>query len=429
MELLLENGLVLSSSRPYRFKRQHILISQGKIKKISQYKISANATKIDCSTKAILPAFINAHTHSPMSILRGLGEDKNLFVWLEKFIWPAEKKLSKEDVYWGSLLSIIEMIRSGTGAFNEHYFFIDSIAKAALKMKIRCVLGYSMIDLGDFDFKGAKELEQAEKDIQLILSYNSSLLKPSVNPHAPHTCSEKLLLNSAALAKKYNIILHTHLSETKKEQAFIKRKYKLSPAALLAKTGCLTNKTILAHSIYCNREDISLIKKYGSSIAHCPVANFKLGSGLVCPIISFLKNKINVAIGTDGPASNNSLNLLESAKFAALVQKNLYQKPEVISADDIFYMLTEGGAKALGINSGSIEEGKNADLVFFDISSPELSPFSNSISWIIYSSSCFSISDLMVAGEFLMQNKKVLNIDQDLVIKKANQIRQKLSPF
>jgi 5-methylthioadenosine/S-adenosylhomocysteine deaminase len=430
MSLLLKNGLVLESILPFSIKRKNILIENGLIKKISPYPILSNASqKIDCTNKLILPAFINAHTHAPMSILRGFGEDLPLSDWLKNYMWPLEKKLSKEDVYWGTLHSIVQMFYCGTATFNEHYFFIESIIKAVKKAKIRSVLGYSMIDMGDFDLKGVKELEIAKKYINFILKLKNPLITPSINPHAPYSCSFLLLKECAKISKEYNLILHTHLAETKKEFLEIKKQYSTTPTKLLFKAGCLSKKSILAHSIYCTNEDISLIKNSDSSIAHCPVANFKLGCGSIAPIKKFLQNKINVAIGTDGPASNNSLNLLESAKFGLLAQKNYYSNPSVVSAEQFLYMLTLGGAKALGLNSGEIKEGKLADLVLLDLSSPELIPFSNNAGWIIYSASPNSISDLIINGEFVMKNKTILTLDVNLISKKVQKIKDKLIKY
>ncbi|MFN3910291.1 MAG: amidohydrolase [Candidatus Anstonellaceae archaeon] len=430
MEFILENALVLSSSLPYVFKRANLLITENKISQISKFKISfPGAEKIDCTNKAILPSFINAHTHAPMSILRALGEDLELFEWLNNYMWPIEKKLTKEDVYWGTLLSIIQMFHNGTSCFNEHYFHIGAILDAVKQSKIRAILGYSMIDLGDFKNKGQAELEQAEKDFNLVQNSNSSLILPSINPHAPHTCSFELLKESASLAKKNNCILHTHVAETKTELNQIKKKYKTTPVKLLAKANCLTNSTVLAHCVYCNKEDILLIKKSASSIAHCPVANFKLASGSLSPLKEFLENKINIAIGTDGPASNNSLNLLESAKFAALAQKNFSANPKACNADQVLYMLTEGGSKALKLNSGRIQPGYLADLVFFDLSSPELIPFSNNAGWIVYAATPLSITDLMINGEFVMRNKKILTFDVNKVLEHALKIRNKLNTY
>ncbi|MEM4137924.1 MAG: amidohydrolase [Candidatus Anstonellaceae archaeon] len=426
MDILLENGLVLSPSKPYKFKRANLLISEGKIKKISQYKISCNnVEKFDCTKKAILPGFVNTHTHSPMSILRGLGEDKDLFEWLNNYIWPVEKKLSEEDVYWGSLLSILEMLKNGISCFNDHYFHIRAIAQAALKAKIRCVLGYSMIDLGDFDGKGQKELDQAKKDLKLILEYKNNLLKPSINPHAPNTCSKQLLEECAKLAREYGCILHTHLAETKSEVAFVKKKYGCTPTTLLKKTNCLSSKTILAHCVYCTPKDIEQIAKSSAAIAHCPVANFKLGSGSFAPLKEFLKNNILVGFGTDGPASNNSLNLLETAKFALLIQKNFYG-PSIINSDQALEALTIGGYRALDIAGGSILEGQVADLVLFDLNSAAIAPFSNNSSWIIYSNSSGAISDVIIDGMFVMKNKKILTFSEEEVLIKATQVRKRL---
>jgi len=427
MQTLLENALILLPDVPCRFERRHILIENNKISKISKSKIiQKGAEKTDCSKKIIIPGLFNTHTHAPMTLLRAHGDDLPLHDWLSKEMWPKEKKLSPRDIYVGSLLAIAQMFRSGTTCFNDHYFHISSISKAAKKANIRCTLGYSMIDLGDFEGKGRSELKQARKDVKEISEDKSGLLSPSINPHAPNTCSKELLEESANLANEFNCPIHTHVSETKSELEFVKRKYGQTPIELLSKCNCLSKKSILAHAIYCTPKDISIIKSSGASVVHCPVANMKLASGSQAPIPDYLNSKINVALGTDGPASNNSLNMFETAKMAALIQKNAKENASAAKADDYLNMLNQGGAKALGINAGKIEEGYLADLAFLDATSPDLIPFSNSAGWLLYSANPQNVCDLMVNGKFVMKNQEILTFNQEEIMKKAQKIADKL---
>ncbi|MFA5108766.1 MAG: amidohydrolase [Candidatus Micrarchaeia archaeon] len=428
MATILENAITLLPSRPYRFERRNILIVDNKICAVSKSKIHHSpAQKIDCSKKIVMPGLINAHTHAPMSILRGHGDDLPLHEWLSKHMWPKEKKLGANDIYTGTLLSIAQMFASGTTCFNEHYFHMSSVAKAAKEANIRATLGYSMIDLGDFACKGQAELKQAEKDAKEISADNSGLLTPSINPHAPNTCSYELLQKSSLLAKKYDCILHIHASETKSELGFVKKKYNSTPISILAKTGCLTKNSVLAHAIYCSPSDISLIKKSGASIVHCPVANMKLGSGSLAPITTYLANHTNVCLGTDGPASNNSLNMFETAKMAALLQKNHLENPSAAKADDYLFMALEGGAKALGINAGKIAPGALADIAFLNADSPELIPFSNNAGWLLYCAGAQNISDLMINGKWVMKNKNILTFDVQKVMQNAQKISDSLN--
>lgn len=426
--ILLQNALTLLPSSPYRFERRHILIEKNKIKKVSKSQIvNSTAQKIDCSKKVVIPGLINSHTHAPMSILRGKGDDLPLQEWLSKHMWPKEKKLSKSDIYTATLLSIAQMFQSGTTCFNDHYFHIDSIANACKDANIRATLGYSMIDLGDFEGKGQSEIKQARKDAKLISQDKSTLLSPSLNPHAPNTCSKELFQESSRLAEEFKCILHTHTSETKSELLFVKNRYKTTPIKLLQETGCLNKNSILAHAIYCGASEVRILKNSGASIAHCPIANMKLASGSHAPITTYLRNKTNVCLGTDGPASNNSLNLFETAKVAALLQKNVQENPTIAKADDYFNMLTLGGAKALKINAGKIEVGALADLAFLDLNSPELTPFSNNVGWLLYSASPQSVCDLMINGKFVLKNKKILTFDVQKVLKDAQKISERLN--
>ncbi|MFA5108915.1 MAG: amidohydrolase [Candidatus Micrarchaeia archaeon] len=428
MATILENAITLLPGRPYRFERRNILIVENKISAVSKSKIHhSSAQKIDCTKKIVIPGLINAHTHAPMSILRGHGDDLPLHDWLSKHMWPKEKKLGANDIYAGTMLSIAQMFTSGITCFNDNYFHISAIAKAAKETNIRATLGYSMIDLGDFDGKGQSELKQAQKDAKEISQDKTGLLTPSINPHAPNTCSKELLQESASLAKKLNLKLHIHACETKSELAFTKKKFNSTPISILEKTGCLTKNSILAHAIYCNPADILLIKKSGASIAHCPIANMKLGSGSFTPITKYIANHTNVCLGTDGPASNNSLSMFETAKMAALLQKNHLENPAAAKADDYLFMALEGGAKALGINAGKIAPGALADLAFLNADSPELIPFSNNAGWLLYSAGAQNISDLMVNGKWVMKNKTILTFDVQKVMQNAQKISDSLN--
>ncbi|MFH1306969.1 MAG: amidohydrolase [Candidatus Micrarchaeota archaeon] len=426
MEIVLKNAIILSPDAPYSFSRSDVLISNNKINKIKKSINAKGAEKTDCTGKILLPGLINAHTHAPMSLLRGVGDDLQLNEWMKKEMWPREKKLSPSDIKTGALLAIAEMIRSGITTFNDHYFHMDSVASAVSSANMRSVLGYSMIDMGDFSGKGISELKIAKQFAQKISTSHSPLLTPSINPHAPATCSPQLLKHSAQLAKEFGCILHTHASETKEEVEFTLKNYKKHPIEFLNKCNCLASNTVLAHGVHATAHEISLIANAGSSVAHCPVANLKLASG-IAPIPKYLNAKANLAIGTDGAASNNNLDLFESMKLGALIQKNSNSNAAAVKAGDYLHMATAGGASALKLNAGKIKEGCLADLTFLDASSPNLIPFTNNAGWLVYSTGPQNVCDVMINGKWVMKNKKLLTINEKKVIKDAQKIADRIN--
>ncbi|PIT84288.1 N-ethylammeline chlorohydrolase [Candidatus Micrarchaeota archaeon CG10_big_fil_rev_8_21_14_0_10_45_29] len=427
MPILLKNALILLGSKPCKFRRASLLIENNKISSLNPKKLPKEAQIIDCSKKIVLPGLINAHTHSPMSILRGIGDDLPLAKWLKEAMWPREKKLSPSDIKTGASLAICEMLRNGTTCFSDHYFHMDSVADAAKEAGIRAVLGYSMIDMGNFEERGKSELKIADAFAKKIKEMRHSLLTPSINPHAINTCSKELLENSATLAKKYDCVLHIHAAETRAELSHSLKTHKLRPIQLLEKCGCLTKNTVLAHGVYVTKGEISQIAKKGASVCTCPVSNLKLASGGAPPIPQYLHNKVNLCIGTDGAASNNSLSLFESAKVGAIEQKNFHFDASAIKADDYLHMLCEGGAKALKINAGKIKEGALADIILLDANSSNLMPFSNNAGWLIYSAGSQNISDVIINGEFVMKERQILFLNEEKIFEAAQKIAERIN--
>lgn len=427
MKILLKQGLVLSSTAPYRFKRKDILIQDGKIAEISDTISTSADEKIDCREKVILPGLINSHTHVAMNILRGVGDDLQLMDWLSKEIWPREKKLTENDVHIGSKLAICESIRSGTTCINDMYFHMDLVTDAVEESGIRAVLGYGMIDLGDFEAKGQEELKEAKRFTKKLIEKKNPLLRPAICPHAPHTCSKKLLEESAKLAKEQRQILHIHCAETRAELAHTLKEYRLRPVQLLEKTGCLTDSSILAHGVYVSKSEFRTLKKSGASIAHCPASNLKLAGGGAAPIPQFIIEDVNLSIGTDSAASNNSLSVLESAKMGALEQKNFHFDASAIKADDYLKMCLEGGARALGLRSGKIKKGYDADLIFIDKNQPNIVPFTNNAGWLLYSFTNSNVADSMVGGRWVMKDRVILTLDEAKVLKDSQKIADRLN--
>ncbi|MEM4359615.1 MAG: amidohydrolase [Candidatus Bilamarchaeaceae archaeon] len=394
-----------------------ILIVENRIEEIGKNIEERTEETIDARGKIAIPGLVNTHTHIAMTLLRGYGEDLPLHEWLQKKIWPAEARLSAKDVRWGSLLGIIECIKSGVTAFNDMYiYYVEETVKAALEAGIRISVPRAMFDLVP-GRETKKELSAATEFVKKWKGTND-LVIPIVSCHAPYTCSEELLINAKELANREGLKFHIHLSETRKEVFDIlntKRKY---PFEYMDSLGLVDENSIFAHAGWVTTREIALAGKKGASISHCPVSNLKLAIGGICPISEFDAAGANVTIGTDSAASNNSLNMFESMKIAALLQKHQYWEADAIPLRKIFEFGTKNGARALGLNSGGIEKGKLADIVLLERSS-NLLPEYDLVANIVYSGGPQNVSDVIINGKIVMKDKKVLTLDEEAINEEA----------
>jgi len=405
-------------------KQSDVLIEGNSISKIAPSLASKAEEKLNAKGKLLLPGFINTHAHSAMSLLRGYADDMQLKRWLEQKIWPAEKKMTEQDVYWGTMLAASEMIRSGTTSFNDMYFHPNSVAKAAYDSGMRALVGYGMIDLGD---EKKRKSELAISESLLKTKPKGKRISYSIAPHAPTTCSKELLQASASLSKKYNAKLHIHLSETRREVFEILQKTKLRPVDYLSSLGMLSSNAIAAHCVWLTKQEVKLLSQHGVSISHCPVANMKLASGGVTPVPEMLEAGVNVSLGTDGAASNNSLSMFECMKTASLLQKNMRWDETSVTAQQSYEFATLNGAKALGINAGAIKEGKLADLILLDLNAPNLIPLHDAISNVVYSANAGNVTDTVIDGKLLMQNRKILSFDEEKAIEEAKKAAERVA--
>ena len=387
-------------------KKVDVLIEGNRFKKISE-SITEEADKtINCDGKAIEPAFYNCHTHISMTILKGLGDDKELHNWLIQDIWPREAKMIPQDIYYASKFAILEMIKGGTVFCNDMYQYGEETMKAIDEMGIRGVVSKPEIDIPTPNLlEKKKQIVQAFADYKNI---NEKRIIKGVSCHSVYTVSAEFLQFYSDIAKKYNMPIHIHACETKFEVERCLKKHGCTPIEYLEKFDLLTDKTILAHCVHLSDNDIQIIKKHNTKIAHCPVSNFKLKSGLM----AFQKlhdEGVLVTLGTDGSASNNSLGMLEEMKVCALNAKTQANSSKAGNVNDIYKAATINGAKAFGIDAGVIEEGKIADFVLYDLNHYLLLPNYNLISNIVYSGQNDCITDVFCDGKQLMCNKKVEN--------------------
>lgn len=392
-----------------------ILIENGKIRMIREGEIEAPGAVItDARGMFVMPGFINTHTHLPMTMLRGYADDLPLHEWLTEYIFPAEARLvNVGNVRVATRLAFIEMIKSGTTCFNDMYFFEDIIAEEAKKAGIRGVTGESLIDFPTPDFRNVSEgLALCEA---LIRKWQGDpIIHPSVCVHAPYTCSKETLQKTKQLADKYNTLLQIHLAETRKEVADITAQTGMPPAEYLHSIGLLDRNVIAAHCVWLNPKEIGLLAATGTSIGHCPKSNLKLASG-IADTETYMKAGITVGIGTDGTASNNSLDMVEEMRFAALLPKVVHYSPEAVNARTALRMATINGARALGLENitGSLEPGKSADLILVHADSSNMIPVYDEYSAIVYAMNSKNVRSSMVNGEWIMKDRIVLRIDKE----------------
>lgn len=379
-----------------------ILINHNKIEKIADHIPTALSDEvISGEGKAILPAFYNMHTHASMVLLRGIGEDKDLFSWLQNDIWPREEKLTKEQVYIASRMAILEMIKTGTVLFNDMYFFMDETIRAIDEMGVRGLTSCVAMDLFDH-----KRTEQKKKDMTAFMNAltPSNRVQKTIACHAVYTVSEDLLLFSKDLAKKHKTFLHIHLAETQKEVSDCIENTGLTPTQYLDKLGLLTNKTILAHCVWLNEQDQQIIKERGCLVAHCPISNLKLNSGQM-PLDTYQQKGLKIALGTDGASSNNSLSMFSEMKTAALSAKGQSHNITAAPVQSILKMASKNAAEFLNLNAGEIKEGALADFIFVDTRNTLTQPIKFLESHCVYSLDSSCITDVCVNGQFVLKNK------------------------
>lgn len=367
---------------------------------------------IDGRHKIAMPGLINAHQHTPMSLLRGFSDDLKLMDWLERKMLPAEARMNPEDIYWGAKLSIAEMIRSGTTAFADMYIHMNEIAEVVKQTGIRASLTRGMVFMED---DGGRRLQEAIDLVQRWSGAAEGRITTMYGPHSPYTCPVEPLREVIAMAVTEDIPLHIHLAETKEEVVKIRERYGMTPTEYLEEAGMFEQAhVLLAHGVHLNRRDISRLKGMRGGVAHNPVSNLKLGCG-IAPITEMLAQGINVGIGTDGAGSATTVDMFEEIKAATWLQKLDYGDPTRLPAKNVLHMATRGSASLLGLQDevGILEVGHKADLILIDLVKPHLQPVHEVESLLAYSVNGADVDTTIVNGQILMQGRKLLTIDED----------------
>ncbi len=426
MNLLLDNITILPMGNEAKIEKGYIIIEDNLIKEVGEG--AAPATEydkiIDGTSKVALPGFINTHTHAAMTLLRGYADDLPLMEWLEEKIWPLEAKLSPEDVYWGTMLAITEMIKSGTTSFTDMYFYMDEVANAVETTGIRGFLARGMVGLGP---------EHAQAITDSIDLHNKWQGKAEgritfmLGPHAPYTCPPDYLTKVIALAKELDTSIHIHVSETLTEFQDIKKEYGKTPVRLLADLGLFSHHVIAAHCVHLTDEDIKILADYQVGVAHNPESNMKLASG-IAPVDKMLKAGIPVSLGTDGASSNNNLDMLQEMRTCALLQKVNTLDPTVIPAYNALEIATYNGAQVLRVGDqiGQIKAGLKADLIILDLQTANMTPNYDVVANIVYAAQASDVETVIIDGRVIMENRIIKTFNEEEVINKAQQIGARL---
>lgn len=383
--------------------------------------------RIDRPQSVLMPGFVNAHTHNPMSLLRGLADDLPLQTWLREHIWPVETRvMGPEFVSDGLALAIVEMLRGGTTCANENYFFADVQAATYDRFGFRAVVGSVIIDFptawaksDDEYFARFEELHEQWQDHPRI--------RIAIAPHAPYTVNDANLTKVHQLAQERRVKVHLHTHETAQEVDDSLSQFGVRPLDRLDRLGLVNSQLIAVHMTQVTPDEIALCAERGTSVVHCPESNLKLASGF-CPAAAFAKAGVCLAIGTDGCASNNDLDMFGELRTAALLAKAVAKDPAVMKAADVLHAATLGGAQALGLDAkiGSLEVGKQADLICVSVAEPEAEPMHQVISHLVYAAGRQHVSDVWIAGCPKLRERQLVDIDLESILANARRWRDRI---
>ncbi|MEA3459744.1 MAG: amidohydrolase, partial [Chloroflexota bacterium] len=439
-DLILSGGTVITMDDQREiFSEGAVVVKGGSIVAVGPVvdlteKYEAEET-LDCTGRVIVPGLVNAHTHVPMSLLRGLADDLRLEVWLHGYMLPVERKfVSPEFCYWGTLLSCAEMIRSGVTCFADMYYYEDEVAKAAVEAGVRAVCAETLMRSPTPDSASYDEgLDRCREFVERWEGHE--LITPAVGPHSSYMCPPELLLESARLAREYDVPLLIHLSETKEEVEESRKLNGCGPVAYVDRYGVLETKAVAAHCVHVSQEEMELMARRGTGVVHNPTSNLKLASG-VADVRHMLDLGLKVGLGTDGPASNNDQDMFEEMRLAALLAKGVTGDPTAVPARAALAMATIGGARALHMEDiiGSIEVGKRADLVVVDLDKPHVTPKfalseGNVYAQLVYAAKSTDVCHVLVDGRLLMRDGEFLTVDVDAIEAEAQRMADEIGVF
>ena len=422
-KLLIKNAEIISAADNDKY---YIGITDGVIDVISKNLPEGYeaAEAVDADGKIAVPGMVNTHTHAAMTLLRSYADDMVLMDWLQNKIWPAEDGLTDDDIYWGTMLSIAEMLKSGTTCFADMYFAMDCVADAVAETDIRAALSRGLTGFSDENFAKLEENAQLFKDRH---NSKNGRIRVMLGPHAPYTCSVDYLKKVIAKAQELGSEIHMHLAETRGEVDDCLKEHGMSPIKLMDSLGMFECGTLAAHCVHVDEADMQIMAAKNVRVAHNPQSNLKLASG-IAPVPAMLAHGITVGLGTDGTSSNNNLDMLEECRLAAMLHKNMTGDPEILPAAQALALATSEGAKALGFaNLGKIEAGQKADIVLYDMDKPYWHPRHDRISLFVYAANAGDADTVIIDGKLLMQGGKLLYMDLEKIYAEADARARRLT--
>jgi 5-methylthioadenosine/S-adenosylhomocysteine deaminase len=431
-DLLVLGGTVLtleSDTEPIR--NGAVAVADGRIAAVGPAEelldLAPAGEVINAGNCLVLPGLINTHSHLAMTLLRGMADDLPLMAWLEEYIWPAERQhMNRETIRLGTELAAAEQLLAGVTTTADMYFFGDEVSAVLSEAGMRGVVAESLIDYSTP--RCATPEEMMEKQRELLEEYRSHpLITPSVAAHAPYSVCATNLVKEAELADEYEAPLQIHLSETSWEVEKLLQEKGLSPVAYLADLGVLSERTVAAHCVHVSTEDIELLAEFEVGVSHNPVSNLKLASG-VCPVPAMVDGGVKLGLGTDGTASNNTLDLMRDMQLSALLHKGMTGDPTALPARTMLEMVTIEGAKVLGLDQqiGTLSEGREADLICVSIDGPHTAPLYDPYSHMVFAARSADVRHVMVKGKVLVRDRELLTLDHDRIESQAREFSEKI---
>ncbi|WP_134699015.1 amidohydrolase [Ammoniphilus sp. YIM 78166] len=430
MKKIVVNGTVVTVNEQNEVITQGALgMENGKITYVGKQPedLSGYDEVIDAKGCIVMPGLVNTHGHAAMSLLRGYADDLPLQEWLETKMWPLEGQFTSEHVKWGTYLSLVEMLRTGTTTFMDMYDHMDQVAEAVDQSGMRAGLARGIIGLCPEEVQKAK-LEEATAFARNWHGQAGGRITTMMSPHAPYTCPPDYIKQIVARAHQLDLPIHIHMSESQREVEQNVKDYGQRPPAHLDQLGVFERPTLVAHAVHLTDEEIQLLADRKVKVSHNPISNLKLASG-VARVPELLAKGVTVGLGTDSSASNNNLNLFEEIKMAALLHKGVNYNPVAVPAEEALRMGTRYGAEAMFIanQTGSLEVGKKADFILVRTDRAHFHPFHDPISHLVYATSGYDVQDVYVDGKQLVSKGELLTIDEEKVIFEANRMFELLN--
>ena len=434
-DILITNGMVLTvDANGTCIENGAVAIRGSKIIAVgaaSDLQDCQSKEIIDAEGKLIMPGLVNGHTHMPMSLFRGLADDLPLEQWLQETIFPAEAQfITPPNVRMGARLSVAEMLLNGITTSCDGYFLADHIARTVTDSGLRAVLGQGVIDFPAPGVPDPKENVAAAADFVRNWQDPASLITPSIFCHSPYTCASETLKAAKEAANKLGVLFQIHVAETQFEERQCRQAHGCSPIQYLAQLGVLDHKTILVHAVWVDEADIQTMARSQVGVIHCPESNMKLASG-IAPIPQMLREGIVVGLGTDGCASNNDLDLLGEMDTTAKLHKVIQSDPTAMKAETVVRMATVQGARVLGLDHiiGSLEVGKEADLIIIDLARPHLAPLFHPESHLVYTVRGGDVQHVMVAGQWVVRDHHLLTLEVDSILDEVREMAASIADF